>query len=226
MCYALPATQVEGVCLVVSPLISLMQDQLRHLPPNIPAATLSGNLSSVQVAMTIDDLMKNRIKILFVSPERLASPAFRRLIRPKFNTETLQYERQFPTVSLLCLDEAHCLSQWGHNFRPSYLRIRSLVPMLEPKSILALTATAGPMVIKDICHTLGIPMSSRGGIDNDGVRVLDCKRDNIDVATLIMDSEDSRRSLVSMNNSGCSNETFFFSHHSRPSFHVPFNNVI
>ena len=203
MCYALPATQVEGVCLVVSPLISLMQDQLRHLPPNIPAATLSGNLSSVQVAMTIDDLRKNRIKILFVSPERLASPAFRRLIRPKFNTETRQYERQFPTVSLLCLDEAHCLSQWGHNFRPSYLRIRSLFPMLEPKSILALTATAGPMVIKDICHTLGIPMSSRGGIDNDGVRVLDCKRDNIDVATLIMDSEDSRRSLVSMNNSGC-----------------------
>lgn len=209
MCYALPATQVEGVCLVVSPLISLMQDQLRHLPPNIPAATLSGNLSSVQVAMTIDDLMKNRIKILFVSPERLASPAFRRLIRPKFNTETRQYERQFPTVSLLCLDEAHCLSQWGHNFRPSYLRIRSLVPMLEPKSILALTATAGPMVIKDICHTLGIPMSSRGGIDNDGVRVLDCKRDNIDVAALIMNSEDSRRSLVSMNDSGCSNETFF-----------------
>lgn len=205
MCYALPATQVEGVCLVVSPLISLMQDQLRHLPPNIPAATLSGNLSSLQVAMTIDDLMKNRIKILFVSPERLASPAFRRLIRPKFNTETRQYERQFPTVSLLCLDEAHCLSQWGHNFRPSYLRIRSLVPMLEPKSILALTATAGPMVIKDICHTLGIPMSSRGGIDNDGVRVLDCKRDNIDVATLVMDSEDSRRSLVRTctNKSGC-----------------------
>jgi len=82
----------------------------------------------------------------------------------------------------------------------SYLRIRSLVPMLEPKSILALTATAGPMVIKDICHTLGIPRSNVSGIDNDGVRVLDCKRDNIDVATLVMEEEDSRRSLVSTNN--------------------------
>ena len=198
LCYALPATQMDGVCLVVSPLISLMQDQLRHLPPNIPAATLSGNLSSTQVAMTIDDLLKNRIKILFVSPERLASAGFRRLIRPKYNVEKRLYERSFPTVSLLCLDEAHCLSQWGHNFRPSYLRIRSLLPLLEPKSILALTATAGPMVIKDICHTLDIPTSNAGrDATNDGVRVLDCKRDNIDVATLVLDSEDNRRSLVS-----------------------------
>jgi len=199
LCYALPATQMNGVCLVVSPLISLMQDQLRHLPPNIPAATLSGNLSSTQVAMTIDDLLKNRIKILFVSPERLASAGFRRLIRPKYNVEKRLYERNFPTVSLLCLDEAHCLSQWGHNFRPSYLRIRSLLPLLEPKSILALTATAGPMVIKDICHTLDIPTSNVGRDEdeaNDGVRVLDCKRDNIDVATLVLDSEDNRRSLL------------------------------
>lgn len=200
LCYALPATVTKGVCLVVSPLISLMQDQLRHLPPSIPAATLSGNISKKQLAMTVDDLMKNRLKILFVSPERLASAAFRRLIRPRYNVEKKKFVRQFPRVSLLCVDEAHCLSQWGHNFRPSYLRIRSLLPLLDPQSVLALTATAGPLVIKDICHTLNIPNTMPARDSNDlidkGVMVLDCNRDNIDVATMVLDNDDNRRSLL------------------------------
>lgn len=105
LCYALPAAITEGICLVVSPLISLMQDQLRQLPPKIPAATLSGSMTTAQMALIVDDIMRGRYKVLFVSPERLASAAFRRLVRPKFNVETRQYERQFPTVSLLCVDE-------------------------------------------------------------------------------------------------------------------------
>jgi ATP-dependent DNA helicase Q4 len=105
LCYALPAALMDGICLVVSPLISLMQDQLRQLPPKIPAATLSGSMTIAKMALIVDDVMRGRYKVLFVSPERLASAAFRRLVRPKFNVETREYERQFPTVSLLCVDE-------------------------------------------------------------------------------------------------------------------------
>ncbi len=105
LCYALPAALMDGICLVVSPLISLMQDQLRQLPPKIPAATLSGSMTVAQMALIVDDVMRGRYKVLFVSPERLASAAFRRLVRPKFNVETRKYEEQFPTVSLLCVDE-------------------------------------------------------------------------------------------------------------------------
>lgn len=81
LCYALPAAIMDGICLVVSPLISLMQDQLRQLPPKIPAATLSGSMTTAQMALIVDDIMRGRYKVLFVSPERLASAAFRRLVR-------------------------------------------------------------------------------------------------------------------------------------------------
>lgn len=207
MCYALPAAISDGLCLVVSPLISLMQDQLRQLPPKIPAATLSGSITSAQMALIVDDILRGRLKVLFVSPERLASAAFRRLLRPKFNPDTRQYERHFPEVSLLCVDEAHCLSQWGHNFRPSYLRVRSLLSLIEPKSVLALTATAGPMVVRDICNTLCIPCDGQGTnqvipssletVNNGiGVKVLNCNRDNIDVFSIVLQDHDERRYLL------------------------------
>ncbi len=113
LCYALPAALMDGICIVVSPLISLIEDQLRHLPPRIPSATLSGNISKRNMALIIDDLLNSRLKVLFVSPEKLTSAAFQRLLRPKYNIQTKTYERQLPPVSLLCLDEAHCLSQVG-----------------------------------------------------------------------------------------------------------------
>lgn len=168
------------------------------MPPKIPAATLSGSMTAAQMALIIDDVLRGRYKVLFVSPERLASASFRRLIRPKFNVETRQYERQFPPVSLLCVDEVHCLSQWGHNFRPSYLRVKSLLPLIEPKSVMALTATAGPMVVRDICNTLCIPLERPGAtLDASGVKVLNCNRDNIDVFAMILQSNDERQYLVS-----------------------------
>lgn len=118
----------------------------------------------------MDDLVKGRLKILFVSPERLSSAAFRRLLRPKYNSTSKSYERLLPTVSLFCVDEAHCVSQWGHNFRPSYLRLKSLLTLLKPQSLLALTATACPVVIRDICKTLSISESFNQSESNDVLR--------------------------------------------------------
>ena len=112
------------------------------------------------------------------------------------------------------------MSQWGHNFRPSYLKVRSLLPLIEPKSILALTATAVPMVVRDICNTLRIPFDGHrlvgevslqspaapteasatfdnDGMDSDGVKILNCDRDNIDVFSLVLQNNDERRYLVS-----------------------------
>lgn len=189
---------------------------MQQLPPTIPATTLSGTMSTAEMAARIDDVVRGRLKILFVSPERLASTSFRRLFRPRWNPETNSKERLFPTVSLFCIDEAHCMSQWGHNFRPSYLRIRSVLELVQPRSVLAMTATAGSIVIQDICRALDMPpfnsheaQQDRRFNENDaedemkeiqkeGIRILKCNRDNIDVACMVMDSEERRRSLVSV----------------------------
>jgi ATP-dependent DNA helicase Q4 len=195
LCYALPASLMKGVCIVVSPLISLIQDQLRVLPPRLPAATMSGAVTSAKLAATLDDIIRGRIRILFVSPERLTSASFRRLFRPIWNTDRREHERKFPPVSLLCVDEAHCLSQWAHNFRPSYLRLKSMVNMIQPESVLAITATAGPKVVTDICRTLNIDKNMSEEADN-GVRVMKCNRDNIDVRCLLLTSQTERLKKV------------------------------
>jgi superfamily II DNA helicase RecQ len=158
------------------------------------------------MAAIVDDVIRQRIKILFVSPERLTSPSFRRLFNPKWNPQTKQMERRFPDISLLCVDEAHCMSQWAHNFRPCFLRFKSLLNLLAPKSVLAITATAGPRVLDDICDTLGIDRSERieGGDTNDdstdsneGIRIINKSRDNIDVACQFVAHSDERLSIVS-----------------------------
>ena len=197
LCYALPAALMSGVCIVVSPLLSLIQDQIRILPPRLPAATLSGQMTTASMAATVDDIIRGRIKILFVSPERLTSCSFRRMFRMKWNQETNQYERQFPTVSLLCVDEAHCLSQWGHNFRPSYLRISSMTQMIQPQSVLAITATAGPRVVSDICQALVIQRNDNLESSECGVRIMSTDRDNIDVKSFVLANQEKRLNKVS-----------------------------
>ena len=197
LCFTLPAAMMDGVCIVVSPLLSLIQDQIRILPARLPAVTLSGPMSTASMAASLDDVLRSRIKVLFVSPERLTSSSFRRLFRQRWDPEARVYNRMFPTVSLFCVDEAHCLSQWAHNFRPSYLRLRSMMELIEPQSVLAITATAGPRVITDICRTLQIEHgSSSDGTNREGVRISKTDRDNIDVSCHLLDTQEERLAKV------------------------------
>ena len=210
LCYSLPSALMTGLTIVVSPLLSLMADQMGRLPPRVAGACLSGNASKSESAVVVSDACEGRVKVLFVSPERLCSAAFRRLLRPR-RQEDGGWRRPLPKVSLLCVDEAHCLSQWSHNFRASYMRLRGMLDLVKPESVLALTATAGPQVIDDICSTLGIPPgrapdfadsslsesdNTRRGEVGDGVRVLSAERHNIDPAVLVLESEEDRRAVL------------------------------
>jgi ATP-dependent DNA helicase RecQ len=144
LCYQLPAVLMEGTALVVSPLIALMKDQVDALRARgIAAARLDSSLSAQETQQVYADLREGRLKLLYVAPERLSGEAFLdRLRRAK--------------ISLLAIDEAHCISEWGHNFRPEYLRLARVAEELELRPVLALTATATPDVARDICKAFGI----------------------------------------------------------------------
>lgn len=148
-----------SLVVVVSPLISLMQDQLARLPPQVPGACLAGSLSMRETARIVRDLRAGRLRVLFLSPEKLCSPSFRRLVQGEPGAAG------FPPVALVCVDEAHCLSHWSHNFRPAFLRLgRNVDALLRPRALLAMTATADPDVVQDICAHLRIPGEADGGV--------------------------------------------------------------
>ncbi|MBM7691163.1 ATP-dependent DNA helicase RecQ [Peribacillus deserti] len=144
--YQVPALVLEGITLVISPLISLMKDQVDALEQaGISAAYINSSLSSSEISERMDEAASGDIKLLYLAPERLESQLF------------LNELLTLP-VSLVAIDEAHCISQWGHDFRPSYLRIQTLFHKFKKKPVvLALTATATPQVREDICQTLNIP---------------------------------------------------------------------
>lgn len=136
--YQVPTLAREGLCIVVTPLIALMKDQVDRLRSlRIPAVAIHSGLSTRQLDIALDNCVYGDVKFLYVAPERLASEAFRlRVVRMN--------------VSLIAVDEAHCISQWGYDFRPSYLRIAELREKLPGVPVLALTASATPRVAEDI----------------------------------------------------------------------------
>lgn len=144
LCYQLPALLLDGLTLVVSPLIALMKDQVETLQErSIPAARLDSTLEREEVGEIYREMENGTLRLLYVAPERLANDGFlRRLRRCK--------------IDLLAVDEAHCISEWGHNFRPDYLKLAQLARDLEVPRVLALTATATPRVAEQIRERFSI----------------------------------------------------------------------
>ena len=140
--FQVPALAMEGVCIVITPLIALMKDQVHHLRRRgIFAAAIYSGMQHDEILRTLDNCILGRTKFLYVSPERLTSELF---------VTKLRHMR----ISFLTVDEAHCISQWGYDFRPSYLEIANIRTLLPEIPILALTATATPQVVDDICEKL------------------------------------------------------------------------
>ena len=136
--FQVPALAMEGVCIVITPLIALMKDQVANLKKrHIKAAAVYSGMTREQIITTLENCIFGAVKILYVSPERLASNLFLTKLR-------------HINVSFITVDEAHCITQWGYDFRPSYLKIADIRQHLPGKPILALTATATPAVVDDI----------------------------------------------------------------------------
>ena len=140
--FQVPALSKEGTCIVITPLIALMKDQVENLRRRgIRAAAIYSGLTREEIVITLENCIFGAIKILYVSPERLSSELFQTKLRHMH-------------VSFITVDEAHCISQWGYDFRPSYLEIAKIRKFLPGIPVLALTATATPQVVDDICDKL------------------------------------------------------------------------
>ncbi|MBR1485177.1 MAG: RecQ family ATP-dependent DNA helicase [Prevotella sp.] len=157
--FQVPALAMEGTCIVITPLIALMKDQVQNLRRRgIRAAAIYSGLSHDKMLVTLENAVFGMVKLLYVSPERLSSELFLTKLRHM-------------KVSFICVDEAHCISQWGYDFRPSYLKIADIRRELPHVAVLALTATAPPAVVDDIQQRLRLPASVRSARSQQGEQV-------------------------------------------------------
>ena len=136
--FQVPALAQDGTCIVITPLIALMKDQVDNLRRRgIKAAAIYSGLTHEEILTTLENAIFGGIKLLYVSPERLSSDLFQTKLRHM-------------KISFITVDEAHCISQWGYDFRPSYLQIAQIRKLIPNGPVLALTATATPQVVEDI----------------------------------------------------------------------------
>lgn len=161
LCYQLPAMILEGVTLVVSPLIALMKDQVDALQARgLPATFINSSISEPEQRARIESLRRGAHKLVYIAPERFRSSRFTAAI-------------QSIPVSLFAVDEAHCISTWGHDFRPDYLRLKHVIHSLGKTQTVALTATATPYVRSDIVQQLGLtqPQTFVSGFDRPNLTI-------------------------------------------------------
>ncbi|WP_158734923.1 DNA helicase RecQ [Alteribacillus sp. YIM 98480] len=172
LCYQIPSLLLDGLTVVISPLISLMKDQVDEInEAGIPATYINSSLTYEETEQCMKDLQNGEYRLLYLAPERLEHQAF------------LHQIKKVP-ISLIAIDEAHCLSQWGHDFRPSYLTIPRFLEFAGRNiSVLALTATATPQVSADISRTLSIP--------EDNVILTGFKRENLTFSVIKGQDRDS-----------------------------------
>jgi ATP-dependent DNA helicase RecQ len=186
LCYQLPATLLPGITLVVSPLLSLMHDQLQFLQKHsIPSALLDSTLTRDESHIVLENAKNGKLKVLMISVER-------------FRNERFRHHLQGLNISLLVIDEAHCISEWGHNFRPEYLKLPIYKNEFSIKQVLLLTATATTEVAQDICNKFSIEPQNlvRTGFYRKNLHIQVCPvEENEKVALLVKELKENKSRL-------------------------------
>ena len=180
--FQVPALAQKGVSIVITPLIALMKDQVDHLlRRGIKAAAIYSGLTHEEIIITLENCIFGDVKLLYVSPERLASELFQTKLRHM-------------KVSFITVDEAHCISQWGYDFRPSYLEIANIRKLLPGVPVLALTATATPAVVDDICEKLS--RSEECGVRSEGFNVFRMSFERKNLVYVVRQANDKSEQLI------------------------------